>query len=904
MKKFTSLIYLLLFSFVSLNAQIITIGTGTSTQRFPLGNYFGYERSASIYTAAEVGSGGNIISLAWQANTAGTTRPIVIYLMETTNSTLTTDTWANQISGATQVYSGTLAPVVGWNTINLPVPFSYSGGANNLMVLVEANYGGSGGTGSAGSSVRYSDAPSQHEAWQADGSVPTGTGAVNGNRPNIQIMFGSPCSGTPVAGTVTPTLQNVCTGSTPANLVASGYTTGAIGLNFQWEESNDNGVADAWAPAVGGSGGTTTSYTPPAFSGTPIYYRLKATCTNSSLSDQSASVLVSTQVNPTIQISNVTIPANRVGYADALVNWNFGNGTRGAVFISDSPTFTDPVNGNAPALTPNTVYSGSGQQLIYDGLGTNVIVTGLSSATQYYIKAYEYIRCGSGPYDYFYNTDTGTNIGNFTTCGVYAVPASESFAAFVPGCWQRADDGNLTTGPATFGGSSWISDGFGNVGTSGAARYNIYQTGSNDWIMSPLYDIPATGYELKFDAAATQYNAATAPTTPWESDDYVEVLVSTGTRNWTVLHTFNDTNVPSHTGITKIIDLDAYAGQAVRFAFRAVEGTANGSADIDFSIDNFEIRLTPACSNPFGLNVTGITDNAASIGWSATTGNYQYVLDNVATDPAGSGTTLSGETYSASALSPNTIYYFHVRTVCAGPLYSPWSTISFTTLPTPPVNDNCNNAVALINGGVFNTNAVVGTNFAATNSNPPAPGCASYSGGDVWYSITIPASGNLTVETNSNGSALTDTGMAVYSGSCGGLTLVSCDDDSSDDGYFSKITLTGRTPGEVLYVNVWEYGGDVSGTFKISAYDASLSANSFDATSFKAYPNPVKDILNLSYSSEISSVEVYNMLGQKVMVKTLNVAQGQIDMSNLNSGNYIVKVTADGLTKSIKVVKQ
>ena len=46
------------------------------------------------------------------------------------------------------------------------------------------------------------------------------------------------------------------------------------------------------------------------------------------------------------------------------------------------------------------------------------------------------------------------------------------------------------------------------------------------------------------------------------------------------------------------------------------------------------------------------------------------------------------------------------------------------------------------------------------------------------------------------------------------------------------------------------------------------------------------------------------MLGQKVMTKALNVANAQIDMSNLNAGTYMVKVTADGLTKSIKVVKQ
>lgn len=86
--------------------------------------------------------------------------------------------------------------------------------------------------------------------------------------------------------------------------------------------------------------------------------------------------------------------------------------------------------------------------------------------------------------------------------------------------------------------------------------------------------------------------------------------------------------------------------------------------------------------------------------------------------------------------------------------------------------------------------------------------------------------------------------------------------------------------------------------------DVNLGTSAFDSSSFKAYPNPVTNVLNLSYSSEIASVEVFNMLGQKVLVKELNVAQGQIDMSGLNSGNYLVKVTADGQTKTIKVIKQ
>lgn len=226
------------------------------------------------------------------------------------------------------------------------------------------------------------------------------------------------------------------------------------------------------------------------------------------------------------------------------------------------------------------------------------------------------------------------------------------------------------------------------------------------------------------------------------------------------------------------------------------------------------------------------------------------------------------------------------------------------TYSCPPTNDNCAGAVALTTGGNFASNPVVGSNTASTNSNPPAPGCAFFQGGDVWYSVVVPASGNITVETNPNGTTpISDTGLAVYSGSCASLTLVQCDDDSSASGNFSKVVLTGRTPGEVLYVNVWEYGNDTFGTFQVSAYDASLGNESFDSSNFRFYPNPVEDVLNLSYSQNINKVQVINILGQEVKTVTLDANQAQVDMSNLPSGTYLVKVTSDNQIKTIKVIK-
>ena len=62
--------------------------------------------------------------------------------------------------------------------------------------------------------------------------------------------------------------------------------------------------------------------------------------------------------------------------------------------------------------------------------------------------------------------------------------------------------------------------------------------------------------------------------------------------------------------------------------------------------------------------------------------------------------------------------------------------------------------------------------------------------------------------------------------------------------------------------------------------------------------------MNLSYNKNISSVAVFNLLGQEVLIKAINANQTQIDMSGLKAGTYLVKVTADNQVKTIKVIKE
>ncbi|MBP8822078.1 MAG: hypothetical protein KBH07_00370 [Flavobacteriales bacterium] len=136
--------------------------------------------------------------------------------------------------------------------------------------------------------------------------------------------------------------------------------------------------------------------------------------------------------------------------------------------------------------------------------------------------------------------------------------------------------------------------------------------------------------------------------------------------------------------------------------------------------------------------------------------------------------------------------------------------------PAGPANDDpCGASVLAVNASCSYTTAT--TTNATGTSGVPAPGCASYTGGDVWFSAVVPANGNMIIETNTG--VVTDGGMAIYSApNCSGpFTLVECDDDDSPNGWMPMINATGLTPGSTVYIRFWEFGNDNPGTFDICA---------------------------------------------------------------------------------------
>ena len=119
---------------------------------------------------------------------------------------------------------------------------------------------------------------------------------------------------------------------------------------------------------------------------------------------------------------------------------------------------------------------------------------------------------------------------------------------------------------------------------------------------------------------------------------------------------------------------------------------------------------------------------------------------------------------------------------------------------------------------------------------------------------------------------------------------------------------TSETWNSRLYI----FGGNTT----VSTSSSLSSTQSADLTSLgsgefnlnatvKAYPNPIKDLLTVSSDMEITAISFYTLLGQEVLIKTLNSNEATIDVSGLTPGTYFLKATtAAGLTLNKKLLKE
>ena len=142
---------------------------------------------------------------------------------------------------------------------------------------------------------------------------------------------------------------------------------------------------------------------------------------------------------------------------------------------------------------------------------------------------------------------------------------------------------------------------------------------------------------------------------------------------------------------------------------------------------------------------------------------------------------------------------------------------NFKSPPSPPpTNDDCLGALYILPTAATCSYTTYDNIGATSSTGIPAPGCVTFSGGDVWFQVLVPVSGHLIFD--SQAGTMTNGVMAIYSGNCGALTLIQCDDNSSSNTNMPMIDKNGLPPYSVIFIRFWGKN-NTYGTFGLCVYE-------------------------------------------------------------------------------------
>ncbi|TXF77638.1 T9SS type A sorting domain-containing protein [Chryseobacterium sp.] len=258
-----------------------------------------------------------------------------------------------------------------------------------------------------------------------------------------------------------------------------------------------------------------------------------------------------------------------------------------------------------------------------------------------------------------------------------------------------------------------------------------------------------------------------------------------------------------------------------------------------------------------GLAVTpcaGTADDDVWYSFIATSTGHMVMLSNITAAGTSTSVALNTQVFSGvcgtlvslgcgttantpvSGLTPGQTYYVRVynSNTNGTTLYANNFNICIGTIPPPPANDDCANAVSLTVGssGVC-SNPVSGSTISATASTGTAPTCAATGiNDDVWYSFTATSTTHLVNVAYSDNATATQ----VYSGTCGSLTAIACFSGAYGN---SNVLLSTLNIGQTYYVRVYSVSATAATTsnFQICITTPVVPTNDTCATAIAIAPN-------------------------------------------------------------------
>jgi len=108
------------------------------------------------------------------------------------------------------------------------------------------------------------------------------------------------------------------------------------------------------------------------------------------------------------------------------------------------------------------------------------------------------------------------------------------------------------------------------------------------------------------------------------------------------------------------------------------------------------------------------------------------------------------------------------------------------------------------------------------------------------------------------------------------------------DYYITSVFSEGESEASNIETIVWE----------------NLNVKENELEGIEIFPNPTESVLNINSAIPIESIEVFSILGQKLMFITSKNTKNQLDMSPLDVGTYFVKVWSNQQFNIYKVIKK
>ena len=179
----------------------------------------------------------------------------------------------------------------------------------------------------------------------------------------------------------------------------------------------------------------------------------------------------------------------------------------------------------------------------------------------------------------------------------------------------------------------------------------------------------------------------------------------------------------------------------------------------------------------------------------------------------------------------------------------------------------------------------------------------------IWFTFT--GDGNrYRIETNTTGSENPipggDTQMAIYSGDCGSLTALACNEDEDEGQALFNASLELDTEDGVEYSimidGVESSFGNGRGGYRVEVTQLMVvNVTNIEETPIQLFPNPTTGVLNWQNITP-DEVQVFDYTGKLVL--SVQQPTTNLNISALPSGFYLLRIREDKQLYSAKVIKE